>query len=126
MYADLIDKGNYSKLSNVRFTKNETQLIVEADIHIDGDMIGCNNCLEVIPVLSGAGERLELPFVLVNGMKRHRAYRQMNVPLGRSTMETAYHIYREMVADRDLYCRYQQKVPYQNWMEHAVLLVREK
>ena len=117
--------GNYSKLNNARFYRNGSNLIVEADIYINGDMIGHNQQLEVIPVLSKGKNRLELPLILVNGRRRHQAYRQMCSGIGQQTLEKAYRIYKEMIAGRDLYCRYRQEVSYDGWMEEVNLYLRE-
>lgn len=125
MYKNRISVGNYSQLSNTRFLKNGTQLIVETDIHIDGDMISHNSHLEVIPILSSTEVRLELPFVLVNGKKRHRAYKKMCAHLGKCAMEKSYRIYKEIIASRNLHCRYRQEIPYEEWMDDAILQVRE-
>lgn len=126
MYTQQVQACNYSQLSNARFTKTGNLLVIEADIHIDGDMIASNQRLEITPVLLGESDSLELPILLVNGRERHRAYKWMCSMLGQHSMEKAYRIYKELCAGKDLYCRYRQEIIYQNWMEYAVLLVCEE
>lgn len=126
MDTQYYSSSNYSKLFNPRFFRNGNNLIIEADIHIDGDMISHDQRLEVIPVLYWENDHLELPLVLVNGRKRHRAYKQMCEGMGQQAIEKAYRIYKEMTAGRNMYCRYRQEIPYDSWMENAVLQVREE
>lgn len=118
--------GNYSRLVNPRLLKVEGHLIFETDIHIDGDMIDRNQRLEVIPVLLWEADRLELPLVLVNGRKRHRAYLQMCATMGQESIEKAYRIYQAMSAGKNLACHYRQEIPYSAWMEHALVQVHEE
>lgn len=126
MYTLRIQACNYSQLSNASLKKKGNRLIIEADIHIDGDMIASNQRLEITPVLLGVSDSLELPILLVNGKERHRAYKWMCSMIGQHSMEQAYRIYKELCAGKDLYCRYRQEVTYLTWMECAVLQVSEE
>lgn len=117
---------NYSQLRDTHFYRSGFHFIIEADIYIDGDMISCNQRLEVMPVLSGNNEYLELPLVLVNGSDRHHAYKQMCSRMGQQQIEEAYRIYKEMKAGKDLRCRYRQQLSYAEWMEDAALVLQER
>ena len=117
---------NYSQLRDGRFYRSGPHFIIEAHIYIDGDMISCDQRLEVLPVLSGKDEQVELPFVLVNGKDRHRAYKQMCSGMGQLQIEKAYRIYKEMKAKKDLRCWYRHKLSYAEWMDDAVLELQER
>lgn len=121
-----IDSDKYSQLRNTHFFHNGPYFIVEADIHIDGDKICLNQRLEIIPVLSGDSEHMELPLILVNGHERHRAYKQMCSGMGQQKIEKVYRIYKEIKTGKDLRCRYRQQISYAEWMESAALLLQER
>lgn len=63
------------KVDNLRVVRDNSQILVRADINMDSLQLPTNRSLIVTPVIDGPnGEQLALPSLLVNGRDMHFAY----------------------------------------------------
>lgn len=91
-----------------------------ANLHVDRD-----RALTLTPVLSEGEHRVELPFILVNGTMKHKAYvRAMAIDKEETGLELPYGTLR---AGRDTKTEldYSLAIPYESWMREADLSIVE-
>lgn len=112
-------------VSSVELKRQNNRLHVSMQLDMGQLQVDRERALTLTPVLSEGTHRVELPFILVNGTSKHKAYaRAMAIDRDMAGLELPYSVLR---AGRDTkeVLDYSVDVPYESWMHGADLGIVE-
>jgi len=109
-------------VSQTKYAQKGDSVYVELLIGLNDAEITTNRFVILTPVIQHLDREMELPAVMINGKKRHQAYRRLEamnrVPEGIGTVINA--------GDKELQnYRYKSVVAYEQWMRDADFVIRE-
>lgn len=122
------------KIYNGQITVNPRELSQKGDslrVKVDFDCssleVDPDRSLTLIPVLVSDEAELELPYVLINGGRRHKVYeRELSLNKQKRTVESqsSYGVVN-VGGKTEKKVNYSVVLPFEDWMEHARLDVKE-
>ncbi|MEG1622998.1 MAG: DUF3868 domain-containing protein [Alistipes sp.] len=108
---------------------NDTDVFVGMGISVVGKAVLANQALVLTPILQSSTGYLELPQVVINGNKRDKAYRR-SLAIHKKFREAMIGLepYLVLKATKKTQegIRYFLTIPYEPWMKHAWLTLREE
>lgn len=112
------------RVTQNRFEQQGDSLYIEMNIDFNGLAVGSNQAFTLTPVIEIGKEVKELPSVIVNGKRRSKAYQRS---LYFNNGVDPFPAYATLVVNKNTRekINYKVVVPYQAWMQDAVLNLRE-
>ena len=114
--------NNRVTVNQTKYAQKGDSVYVELLIGLNGAEISTNRFVLLTPVIQHQEKAMELPAVMINGKKRHQAYRRLEamnrVPEGIGTVINA--------GEKELQpYLYKSAVAYEPWMRDADFVIRE-
>lgn len=108
-------------IGDIELQRTANRLEVDFSILLDGVKIRSNQAIRLTPYLTDGSEMLQLPAVIIDGRRRHIVHERNKSDLYESANTYIRHRKNE-VQEID----YQTDVPYESWMGHSELILREE
>lgn len=124
--AQTIYKGQIT-VNPRELSQKGDSLIVNVDVGFTGLAMDDDRSLSLVPVLISPEKSLELPYILINGRKRHKVY-ERRIALDKQERAThAETVFAVVKADHDVKrtLNYRLSLPFEDWMEKARLDLKE-
>ncbi len=102
-----------------KFIKKGEYLHIDLHIKMPPFHIAENAYIILTPLLAVGENKKELPYFLINGKSRHKAYKQMVRSVGKKTVSSVYNIYKAINGNKSFSCTYSVQINYENWMDEA-------
>ena len=103
------------------------ELYINMNIDISRLVIDSDRSLTLTPILRSSDKEKELPEVIINGTRRHKAYEREMSLLGNKRMaqiETPYNVLRAKSTPDGIF-PYTLSIPFEEWMKDARLDLKE-
>lgn len=112
------------RITQNRFEQQGDSLYIEMNFDLNGLTVGSNQAFTLTPVIEAGKEVKELPSVIVNGKRRSKAYQRS---LYFNNGVDPFPAYTTIVVNKRTQekVNYKVVVPYEAWMQDAVLNLRE-
>ena len=112
------------RVTQNRFEQQGDSLYIEMNFDLNGLTVGSNQAFTLTPVIEAGKEVKELPSVIVNGKRRSKAYQRS---LYFNNGVDPFPAYTTLVVNKRTRekVNYKVVVPYEAWMQDAVLNLRE-
>ena len=112
------------RITQNRFEQQGDSLYIDMNIDLNGLSVGSNQAFTLTPVIATGTEVKELPSVIVNGKRRSKAY-QRSLYFNNGT--DPFPAYATLVVNKRTRekINYKVAIPYQAWMQDAVLNLHE-
>lgn len=109
-----------------RFSLDDGRLNVELSVDFEGLKMPSDESLTVTPVLRTDVQKQELPSVLINGPEKEKVFRRSQALSGGSHASPIPAVVIRNDAGISRSFKYSVTIPYEPWMEQAVLLLRSQ
>lgn len=124
MAQQQIYKGEI-EITSVELRRQDNTLHINMQLDMTRLQVDRERALTLTPVLSEGAHRVELPFILINGTMKHKAYvRAMAIDRDLSEMTQPYGVLRAGRDTKDV-LDYSIVLPYESWMSDADFVVVE-
>lgn len=124
MAQQQIYKGEI-EITSVELRRQDNMLHINMQLDMNRLQVDRERALTLTPVLSEGAHRVELPFILINGTMKHKAYvRAMAIDRDLSDTEQPYGVLRAGRDTKDV-LDYSIVLPYEAWMSDADFVVVE-
>lgn len=115
IFNSIVETPCCGKVISSSLIPKKNLCLINLKLAIDCASLGPDESLRLVPVLLGNNVHLELPCILINGRKRHRAYNFFSF-WNNKPDNNAFYIYKEIKAKDSIVMNYQFSVPYEPWI----------